>query len=133
MARLANDTGRDASLLSTLPWASAGTVAAAHRTTAAKSIEHCSSRAPAWMKRRLTRAAREDSSNCSVSMPPMNGGRSDALNIFISFTNGDCRLIADRGNRRCAQALRSAILVCNTGLRNITCLYEGNSHVEDKT
>jgi hypothetical protein len=44
--------------------------------------------------------------------------------LFISFADGDCRLIAGGGNRRCAEALRSAILFCNTGLLDITCLYE---------
>ena len=60
-------------------------------------------------------------------------GKEDGGRFFISFADGDCRLPADRGNRHCAKALRSAILFCNTGLLDITCLYEGNSHVEDKT
>src|SRR5262245_28832066 len=52
---------------------------------------------------------------------------------LIGFADGDCRLIAGRGNRHCAEALRSAILFCTARLRGIICLYEGNSHAEDKT
>ncbi len=69
----------------------------------------------------------------STDITPLDAREVFVPGFLISFADGDCRLIADRGNRHCAKALRSAILVCNTGLRDIIYLYEGYSHVEDKT
>jgi hypothetical protein len=52
---------------------------------------------------------------------------------FIRPADGDRRLLSGGGNRHCAEALRSAILFGNNGLSDISFLYEGNSHAEDKT